>query len=185
MKGGTKQQFFRAFDTSLQLENHFMKRPHTLLTNWISLTALFTIILGFHVWFEPRFLKSQTISENEPLNEQQIVLEDLQNQVPLEESETVHMPEPAKAVPEKPIAGEAGLKKIALPKPPTPAPPKKMAVVHYAKPDPYTNGGPMDLDRRYTDEPIDQENATTLYRTSDTPPDARDYFIPFEDSTKN
>lgn len=168
-----------------------MNKKPSILANWASLILLFGFVLLFHLWFEPTYLVTPPALEEE----QQIVLEDLGNKTPMEESETIHIPVLADAVPETPPAGEAGKKpvvqippKVPVAKPVTIATrPKPVKIKASPKPiekqaDPFTNGGPQDLDRQYMRQGIDQQNGVTIYKTSSLPPNARDYFIPFENS---
>ncbi len=120
--------------------------------------------------------------QNEPAvhQEVQLTLEDHNQQIPLEESEPVAIPPaPTESAPVEKTAE-------AIPAV-SPKKPKHIAKVPTApastfrKPDPFTNGGPMDLDRNYlTSTKIDQSGSAEVYQLARTSTNKRDYFIPFE-----
>lgn len=57
----------------------------------------------------------------------------------------------------------------------------KVVIPDYKKPDPYTSGGPLDLDKQYLSyRTTDKSGDAEVREVSRTSPDARDYFIPFE-----
>ena len=66
-----------------------------------------------------------------------------------------------------------------------PAKQKEAPIIALEKPqgpDPYTDGGPMDLDRRYlTMTKVSQTGGVEVFKTTRTLPTKRDYFIPFEE----
>lgn len=150
------------------------KRGPSFWYNTIALVAVFGVIFAAHRvvtrWIFP--------SQEEPLSD--IVLEDLENQKPLAESQPVTVIEVKETPPPPPIVEE---KKVA-PKPKV-VRKKKVAkkkqqpwVSPYAN-DPYTDGGPGDIDRpenkpTYFPEGAKEATAEPLKLRE------RDEFIPFE-----
>ena len=163
-----------------------MRSPSHML-NFVVLVGLFSLIfvtykIGMHVLTEPAVDQ-----------ETQLSLEDHNQSVPLEESEAVALPPAPVAAPVTAAPVGAALAGAALAEAPKPqAAPAKAASTHKKivelyrkplsdKPDPFTDGGPLDLDR--TDlgtKKVDQQGSAEVYQLARTSPKSRDYFIPFE-----
>jgi len=138
-------------------------KPASLWANMITLIVLFGLIIGAKR-LSDHWLKQAPPPEAE---ENQIVLEDLEEEKPLAESPSIEMPE----------------QKVAQQNE-KPKKPKKVVRVELTptRTDPYTDGGPLDLDRPENQEKgptkiLVPQEATAI---APLPLDERDQFIPFE-----
>lgn len=121
--------------------------------------------------------------------EHHIVLEDLESEVPLAESEAVPMPTlETPTVVEAPVVEEKPAPlPVAKPAPAVKKRPAKKTVPEYAQPDPYTSGGNEDLDSDEKRSEYQKGNVirvpaqTEVKAASPVPADERDEFIPFEE----
>ena len=174
--------------TEITLINPKPTKTPSLWMNMLTLTLLFGLIVG------AQQLSEKWLSKTPPpeAEENQIVLEDHESEQPLAESATVTMPttqetepvaEPKKTVSETP---KVTAKPVATEKP---RKVKKVVRMELTPPrtDPYTDGGPLDLDR-----PENRQGEIKVIRVpqgSDTmeatatptlPLPERDQIMPFE-----
>lgn len=185
-------------------ETTFVAKRRHLPSLWVNIAAL--ILLAW-VIVVAREAANYFFVKNEPPAEieQHIVLEDLESEVPLAESEPVQMPTvetPAPTVVEAPAIVEAPAV-VETPAPVVkpaeaaalrPAPvkktvrkkPVKKVIPEYAQPDPYTSGGAQDLDNPQQRSEYRKGNVIRVPAKTEAaaapvqPADERDEFIPFE-----
>lgn len=189
--------------TEITLINPKPKKSPSLWMNMATLILLFCLVVGAKYISDRWWSKSPA---EEP-SENHIVLEDLENETPIAESPAVVMPaEPASPEPvpiEAPPAVEQPVVERPKPASPEPAlskptlsvPAEKMALkvraeVRVPATDPYTDGGPLDLDRRENQTgpgiliqkvPLaGTKTAPAVAAPSSPTMDERDQVIPFE-----
>lgn len=138
--------------------------------NWVTLALLVAIVLGAQKWVE-RWSDQSLPAE---AMDKEIVLEDLETEEPLVESESVPVP----SVKEKQRTEDRKLKAESV----------------YTKPDPYTSGGTQDLDRPENwpiffpgrpkegviKEKVPAKKSSKEATATPLLPNERDQFIPFE-----
>ncbi|MDZ4225164.1 MAG: hypothetical protein U1D33_04580 [bacterium] len=170
----------------------------SLLGNMLILLALFGLIWGSERWTKSWGAKpaatvpSAAVPEEIEEIKDQIVMEDLENEKPIAESATVVMEKTEDRRQKTEDQGPGTMDK---------GPKKKVAkklnkqrktqnaerATKYNQPDPYTNGGPQDLDRLENRGkyglPTKAKTTQKIKTVTATPPlplDERDQFIPFE-----
>lgn len=163
-------------------ETTFIAKRKRLPSLWVNIAVL--ILLAW-VIVVAREAANYFFVKNEPPAEmeQHIVLEDLESEVPLAESEPVQMPTvetPAVVEIPAPVVKPAPVKKTVRKKS------VKKAIPEYAQPDPYTSGGAQDLDGQQQRTEYRKGNVIRVPSKTEAtaapvqPADERDEFIPFE-----
>lgn len=179
-------------------ETTFVAKRRRLPSFWVNIAAL--ILLAWVIVAAREAANYFFGAKVAPAEvEHHIVLEDLESEVPLAESEAVPMPTLETPAPvETPTVVEAPVveEKPAPPPVAKPAPvvkpvvkkrPAKKTVPEYAQPDPYTSGGNEDLDSDEKRSEYQKGNVirvpaqTEVKAAFPVPPDERDEFIPFEE----
>ncbi|MBI5300191.1 MAG: hypothetical protein HY877_07885 [Deltaproteobacteria bacterium] len=166
--------------TEITLINPKPVRPPSLWMNMTALIVLFCLVVGVK-YLSNRWL-SKTLPEEHP--EKQIVMEDLENEKPIADSAPVAMPVTEEVKKEEALAPapvvetpkSVETKKVTMKKKKTAK--KKTAQkkpTSVATTDPYTDGGPLDLDRKEN-----QTQPSTVATPSAPTIDERDQIIPFE-----
>lgn len=147
---------------------------------WINLLAL-AVLAG--VVFAAREISLRFYEGGSVPPDRQIVLEDLENETPLAESEVVKIPSVGETIPAKRVAVlKTTPLKTLVRKPPL----QKKIIPEYALPDPYTSGGPEDLDGPANREEYRGSNViriapqTEASATAPAPEEEPEAFIPFE-----
>ena len=172
--------------TEITLINPRPKKSTSLWMNLFTLVLLFGLIVGV------KYLTERWLAKTPPPEDQehQIVLEDLQNETPIAESPAMEMPKEGAVKAAEPAHQQATTdqkksrsslvtrrskrQKQKITKH------EQRATSPYAQPDPFTNGGPLDLDRA-ENRPAKGASKTFVATPGPVnPPDARDQFIPFE-----
>lgn len=171
-------------------------KPPSLLANIAVMFLLFSVVWGgqrmVKKWQAAPAPATETTTEIKEVEEVEshIVMEDLENEQAIAEAAPIVMPvvETPKPVAKKKVAVKKHVTKKKVAK-------KSRSTIHelrstksiYAQPDPYTDGGPNDLDRLENRPKYGLPAVTKLTKKVETitaapsvPLDERDQFIPFE-----
>jgi len=160
----------------------------SLLGNMFILLALFGLIWGGGTAAKKWSAKPKLAAvPKEAESERHIVMEDLESEQPMAESAPVIMPiqKTEDRIPRTEDQKPVKKKRVKVAKKVKPKKEKISSV--YAQPDPYTDGGPQELDRQENRDKYGLPTATkttqkvkTVTATPPLPMDERDQFIPFE-----